>query len=143
MLAMPCRKLFSLSLLCRTTLSNKSYRPHLGQGVAQAVEDAIAITTVLSLIKSKQQLPEALQAYEMSRKTRVLEMQAATRQAQQFAYRKDGELKATRNKEEEDALEAKKSDDLIKMMRSSWAYDAAEQAASAYWSSKALGGLKG
>src|SRR2546421_11440037 len=83
MLAMPCRELFSLSLLCRTTLSNKSYSPYLGQGVAQAVEDAIAITTVLSLIKSKQQLPEALQAYETSRKTRVLEMQAATRQAQQ------------------------------------------------------------
>ncbi|KAG0645562.1 FAD-dependent monooxygenase [Hyphodiscus hymeniophilus] len=99
--------------------------PYLGQGVAQAVEDAIAITTVLSLIESKQQLPAALLAYETSRKTRVIEMQAAT---QQVAYRKDGELKVAREKGEEDALDAKNSNDLIKVMRSSWEYDAAEAA---------------
>jgi salicylate hydroxylase len=128
---MQCRELFSLSLLSRTTLSNKYYSPYLGQGVAQAVEDATAITTVLSLIKSKQQLPAALQAYETSRKSRVLEMQAATNQARQFAYRKDGEVKAARNKEQEDALEAKKSDDLVKVMRSSWTYNAAEAAQTA------------
>lgn len=64
----------------------------------------------------------------MSRKSRVLEMQAATRQAQQFSYRKDSQPKAASNKEQEDAFEAKKSDDLIKVMRSSWAYDAAEAA---------------
>lgn len=64
----------------------------------------------------------------MSRKSRVLEMQAATRQAQQFSYRKDSQPKAASSKEQEDAFEAKKSDDLIKVMRSSWAYDAAEAA---------------
>jgi len=123
--AMPC--VLSLSSNAARLLPMK-YSPYLGQGVAQAVEDAIAITTALSLIKTKQQLPAALRAYETSRKGRVLAMQAATKQAQKFAHRKDAESKAAKTKEEEDALEAKKSDDLVKVMRSSWTYDAAEAA---------------
>lgn len=109
--------------LIRTPLNN-NYSPYLGQGVAQAVEDATAITTVLSLIQSKEQLPAALEAYETSRKGRVCEMQAATTQARQYAYRKDGDVKAVRDKEEE----AKRSNDVVKMIRSTWVWDAAESA---------------
>jgi salicylate hydroxylase len=110
--------------LIRTTLNNNNYSPYLGQGVAQAVEDVTAITTVLSLIQSKQQLSAALEAYETSRKGRVFEIQAATTQARQYAYRGDGEVKAVRDKEQE----AKRSDDVVKMIRSTWIWDAAEAA---------------
>jgi len=84
------------------------------------------------LIKDKQQLPAALQAYEKSRKGRVLEMQAATIKERKSALREDGEVKAALNKEQEDALEAKKSENLVKVMHSSWIYDAAEAARTAW-----------
>lgn len=112
-----------LRFLIRIVLNN-SHSPYLGQGVAQAVEDATAITTVLSLIQSKEQLPAALEAYETSRKSRVLEIQAATTQARQYAYRKDGEVKAVPGKEQE----TKRSDDVVKIIRSAWTWDAAEAA---------------
>jgi lactam utilization protein B len=107
------------------------YSPHLGQGVAQAVEDATAITAVLSAIQSKQQLPAALKAYETSRKGRVVEIQAATSQVRQYAYRKDGEVQTARDKDQEGASEAKRSEDVVKIIRSSWIWDAAEAARTA------------
>jgi salicylate hydroxylase len=124
---MQCRELFCLASLCRTTLK-KYYSPYLSQGVAQAVEDATAIAAVLSLINSKQQLSAALQAYEMSRKGRVIEIQSATTQAQQYAYRKDGVVEKSPDKTQESASEAKQSEVVVNMMRSTWAWDAAEAA---------------
>jgi salicylate hydroxylase len=82
----------------------------------------------LSLINSKQQLSAALQAYESSRKGRVIEIQAATTQAQQYAYRKDGEVEPAPDKTRERASEAKQSEVVVNMMRSTWAWDAAEAA---------------
>ena len=113
-----------------TSLSN-NYSPHLGQGVAQAVEDATAITAVLSAIQSKQQLSAALKAYEMSRKGRVVEIQAATSQARQFAYRKDGEAQEGRGEEQKGASEAERSENVVKIIRSAWVWDAAEAARTA------------
>jgi salicylate hydroxylase len=110
-------------LLIRTALNDK-YSPYLGQGVAQAVEDATAITTVLSLIQSKKQLSAALEAYETSRKGRLFEIQAATTQAREYAYRRHGEVKAVPDKEQE----AKRSEDVVKVIRSAWIWDAAEAA---------------
>lgn len=105
--------------------------PYLSQGVAQAVEDATAITAVLSLINSKEQLSAALRAYETSRRGRVIEIQTATTQAQQLAYRKDGEAKAAADKTQESASESKQSETVVKMMRSTWTWDAGEAARAA------------
>jgi salicylate hydroxylase len=113
-----------------TPISN-THSPYASQGVAQAVEDAIAITVVLSVIQSKQQLPVALQAYETSRRGRVVEIQTATSQARQHVYRKDGEAQAARNKDQEEVQEAKRSEDVVKIIRSAWAWDAAEAARTA------------
>lgn len=99
--------------------------------MAQAVEDAIAITAVLSLIQSKDQLPAALKAYEMSRKSRVVEIQTATTQARQYAIRKDAEVKQARGKEQEEASETVGSEDVVKIIRSTWVWDAAEAARTA------------
>ena len=117
---MPCRESFCLAFLCRTNLK-KYHSPYLSQGVAQAVDDTTAIAAVLSLINSKQQLSAALQAYEMSRKGRVIEIQSATTQAQQYAYRKDGVVETSPDKTQE-------SEVVVNMMRSTWAWDAAEAA---------------
>lgn len=124
---MPCRESLSVAFLVRIFLKF-SYSPYLAQGVAQAVEDAISITTVLSMIRTKQELPLALEAYEMCRKGRVLEIQAATVAARQLAFRQGNEAKEARKKEEEVASETKRNNAVVKMMRSTWAYDAAEVA---------------
>jgi len=102
--------------------------PYLSQGVAQAVEDAIAITAVLSAIKSKDQLPAALKAYEISRKDRVIEIQTATIKARESAIRKDVEVKKPSVKEQEGPSEPVKSEDVVKIIRSTWDWDAAEAA---------------
>ena len=127
MLVMPCRESLSVAFLVRIFL-NFSCSPYLAQGVAQAVEDAISITTVLSMIRTKQELPVALEAYEMCRKGRVLEIQAATVAARQLAFRQGNEPKEARKREKEVASETKRNDAVVKMMRSTWTYDAAEVA---------------
>ncbi|KAL4895017.1 hypothetical protein BDV59DRAFT_200274 [Aspergillus ambiguus] len=45
--------------------------PYVAQGAAQAVEDAAALSVLLSNVSSKQEIPLALQAYEKSRKQRA------------------------------------------------------------------------
>jgi salicylate hydroxylase len=96
--------------------------------VAQAVEDAIAITTVLSIIESKEQLPLALRAYETSRKERVEQIVAATYQAKQQLHLKDEKAQALRDMERKGASEAKENSDVVKMQHSYWVWDAAEVA---------------
>jgi 2-polyprenyl-6-methoxyphenol hydroxylase-like FAD-dependent oxidoreductase len=105
--------------------------PYLAQGVAQAVEDAISITIVLSLMRDKQELSVALQAYEACRKGRVLEIQAATAEARQLAFGKENEVEEARDEENGVASEAQRTGKVVTMMRSTWAYDAAEVARSA------------
>jgi salicylate hydroxylase len=110
---------------------SNNYSPHLGQGVAQAVEDAIAITAVLSAIQSKQQLSAALTAFETSRRGRVVEIQAATSQARQYAYRKEGEVQAAHGKDQGGTSEAERSESVVKIIRSAWVWDAGEAAQTA------------
>ncbi|GIJ82700.1 hypothetical protein Asppvi_001211 [Aspergillus pseudoviridinutans] len=45
--------------------------PYVGQGAAQAVEDAAALGVLLSTISSRSEIPPALAAYEKSRKHRA------------------------------------------------------------------------
>lgn len=45
--------------------------PYVAQGAAQAVEDAAALGVLLSLITSPDEIPQALRAYERSRKERA------------------------------------------------------------------------
>lgn len=46
-------------------------RPYVAQGAAQAVEDAAALGVLLSTISSRSEIPQALRAYERSRKQRA------------------------------------------------------------------------
>lgn len=96
----------------------------------QAVEDADAITAVLSVIQSKQQLPAALKAYETSRKDRVLEMHAATLRVRQV-YPKNGEAETARDENQKEPSEAKRTEAMLKAMQSTWIWDAAEAARTA------------
>ncbi|RDW57349.1 hypothetical protein BP5796_12799 [Coleophoma crateriformis] len=105
--------------------------PYLGQGVAQAVEDAIAITTVLSTIKNKTQLPLATRAYEVSRKERVDRIQAASYQARQHLHLKDENAQKSRDLQRMAAAESQQNSDVVKMQHSYWMWDAAEAARSA------------
>lgn len=104
------------------------FSPYLGQGVAQAVEDVIAITAVLCMIKSKEQLPLAIRAYETSRKGRVEEIQAASHQAKQQLHCKDKEAQESRDNKRVEAIEANQNSDVVKVQQSYWVWDAAEAA---------------
>lgn len=99
--------------------------PYLGQGVAQAVEDATAIATVLSLIENRQQLPLALRAYESSRKERVDQIQAATYRAREQLHLRDGDAQAARDLERKAASNTGQNSDVVKMQHSYWTWDAA------------------
>lgn len=46
-------------------------RPYVAQGAAQAVEDAATLAIVLSNISSRGEIPKALVAYEIARKSRA------------------------------------------------------------------------
>ncbi|KAI8933685.1 hypothetical protein NX059_009404 [Plenodomus lindquistii] len=99
--------------------------PFLGQGVAQAVEDATAIATVLSLIENRQQLPLALRAYESSRKERVNQIQAATFRAREQLHLRDGDAQAARDSQRKATSDTGQNSDVVKMQHSFWTWDAA------------------
>jgi salicylate hydroxylase len=74
--------------------------PHLGQGANQAIEDGMALATILSRVDNAQ-APAALVAYERLRRERVAEVQRGARQngmRYDSAYadiaQRDAELKA-------------------------------------------------
>jgi salicylate hydroxylase len=74
--------------------------PHLGQGANQAIEDGIALATILSRVENAR-APEALLAYERLRRERVAEVQRGARQngmRYDSAYadiaKRDAEIKA-------------------------------------------------
>lgn len=52
--------------------------PHLGQGANQAIEDGMALATILAAAP-KAAIPQALQAYERLRRARVADIQAGAR----------------------------------------------------------------
>jgi salicylate hydroxylase len=53
--------------------------PHLGQGVNQALEDAVALATLLGACTSPAHVPRALAAYEGLRRDRTARVQAGSR----------------------------------------------------------------
>jgi salicylate hydroxylase len=53
--------------------------PHLGQGVNQALEDAVALATLLEACASTAGVPRALAAYEELRRDRTARVQAGSR----------------------------------------------------------------
>jgi salicylate hydroxylase len=53
--------------------------PHLGQGVNQAVEDAVALATLLGACTSSADVPRALAAYEGLRRDRTARVQLGSR----------------------------------------------------------------
>ena len=53
--------------------------PHLGQGVNQALEDAVALATLLGARASSADVPRALAAYEELRRDRTARVQIGSR----------------------------------------------------------------
>ena len=53
--------------------------PHLGQGVNQALEDAVALATLLGASRSPADVPQALAAYEGLRRDRTARVQLGSR----------------------------------------------------------------
>jgi len=53
--------------------------PHLGQGVNQALEDAVALATLLSAVTTSAGVPRALAAYEELRRGRTARVQLGSR----------------------------------------------------------------
>jgi salicylate hydroxylase len=53
--------------------------PHLGQGVNQALEDAVALATLLGALTSPAGVPRALAAYEGLRRDRTARVQMGSR----------------------------------------------------------------
>lgn len=104
------------------------HSPYLGQGVTQAVEDVTALTTVLSMIETKEQLPLAINAYESSRKGRVEQIHAASDQARKQSHLKDAKAQASPDTQRVAASEANQKSDITKIQQSYWVWDAAEVA---------------
>jgi salicylate hydroxylase len=53
--------------------------PHLGQGVNQALEDAVALATLFGACASRDDVPRTLAAYEMLRRDRTARVQLGSR----------------------------------------------------------------
>jgi len=53
--------------------------PHLGQGVNQALEDGVALATLLGAIDDPARVPDALRAYESLRRARTAQVQIGSR----------------------------------------------------------------
>ncbi len=88
----------------------------------QAVDDATAITVVVSEIETASQLPAALEAYETSRKPRVSNIFWASRNMQQN-YAK--ETTAANAAPADAEAELKRSENQLKAIQASWTLDAA------------------
>lgn len=73
--------------------------PYLAQGAAQAVEDAITLTTVVRNLDEKKTLKAALEEYEKLRKPRASLVQSKTREHQYILHIPDGEEQVKRDNE--------------------------------------------
>jgi salicylate hydroxylase len=76
--------------------------PHLGQGANQAIEDGMALATILSKTRNSD-VPAALRAYEMIRRERVADIQLGARKQ---GLRVDSEADYTNLQERDKALAA-------------------------------------
>ncbi|KOC16435.1 putative salicylate hydroxylase [Aspergillus flavus AF70] len=73
--------------------------PYVAQGAAQAVEDAAALAILLSIIPSRHAIPEALRAYEMSRKPRAEAIQQSGMANRTILHLPDGPEQEARDKQ--------------------------------------------
>ncbi|PSR77385.1 hypothetical protein BD289DRAFT_456675 [Coniella lustricola] len=62
------------------------FQPHIGQGAAQAIEDACALGVVMSRDATPESVPARLQLWQSLRKERVSKVMALTRARKQPAY---------------------------------------------------------
>jgi salicylate hydroxylase len=65
----------SLVYLLLLLLLLTTYSPYVAQGAAQAVEDAGALGAILSSLSARDEIPQALQVYESSRKQHAEQIQ--------------------------------------------------------------------
>ena len=82
--------------------------PFLAQGAAQAIEDGVALASLLSRVDSEAAVPAALQAYEAIRRPRVTRVQAMSAANKVRSHLPDGEAQRER-----DAAFASGADDLM------------------------------
>lgn len=71
--------------------------PYVAQGAAQAVEDAAVLGLVLSKIKSKDEIPVALKAYELARKERAEKVQNTAGHTRTVLHMVDGDEQIKRD----------------------------------------------
>ena len=71
--------------------------PYVAQGAAQAVEDAAVLGLVLSKIESKNDIPVALKAYELSRKERAEKVRNTASHARTVLHMPDGDEQMKRD----------------------------------------------
>ena len=86
----------SFSCATRLTLDNS---PYVAQGAAQAVEDAAALGVLLSTISSRHDIPQALQAYEKSRKVRAETVQQSGSENRVTLHLPDGPEQVARDEQ--------------------------------------------
>ena len=82
-----------------SSCSNSSHPmlPYVAQGAAQAVEDAAVLGLVLSKIKSKDEIPIALKAYELARKERAEKVQNTAGHTRTVLHMLDGDEQVKRD----------------------------------------------
>jgi salicylate hydroxylase len=84
-----------------TFLENSNFShpmlPYVAQGAAQAVEDAAVLGIVLSKIKSKDEIPTALKAYEIARKERAEKVQGTAGYLRSVLHLHDGKAQTKRD----------------------------------------------
>ncbi|KAJ5914868.1 Monooxygenase FAD-binding [Penicillium tannophilum] len=73
--------------------------PYVGQGAAQAVEDAAALGILLSNITARHEIPHALQVYESSRKQRAETVQQSGSENRITLHYPDGPEQIARDKQ--------------------------------------------
>jgi salicylate hydroxylase len=73
------------------------FRPYVAQGAAQGVEDAASLGTLLSLISSKEQIPDALKAFEKAQKSRAEYIQQSCLTTRAALHLPDGPEQAARD----------------------------------------------
>ncbi|KAJ5522808.1 Monooxygenase FAD-binding [Penicillium frequentans] len=73
--------------------------PYVGQGAAQAVEDAAALGILLSEITARHEIPRALQIYELSRKQRAETVQQSGSENRVTLHFPDGPEQIARDKQ--------------------------------------------
>lgn len=73
------------------------YSPYVAQGAAQAVEDAGALGAILSLLSTRDEIPQALQVYERSRKQHAEQVQQSGGHNQVVLHLPDGPEQESRD----------------------------------------------